>query len=807
MLQDLRYAVRQLWRDKSFGIIVILTLGMGLTGCILIFSLLNSMMFRPLPYAHGDSQFQIRQFNTERGMDTWSGISGSDLMAIRERQLVFTDIAATRNYNHTVHWEGSSEVVYAHLSTPNYFPLLGVTPALGEIITPENAFIDNQPAAILTWGLWQRLFGGDPNVIGEIVTLESGSCRIVGILPANFRIPRFNDGPLLFKAIAWEEIDRHNHSNRFYHAIGPLRDGVKPGQATADLIRIGATLEDEHPRSNKQVRFQALPLRQGLTFGLEQQLVFLLVTTFLLLGIGCVNVMNLLLARGVKRTREVAVRLAVGARNYHILRQLVTENLLVVTLAAIMGLFLTFWLLPPLLVSLQSIPVFQSFDFITVDRNVVLFTFSVVIVISLLIGALPALQTRNVNVETALREASARSMGSPRGRHIGQFLIGVEVALSVALLMGAGLLVRSFVKVNQADTGIVTEELTVFRTALESGVVTDPVARNAAYEEIRQLLETLPGVRSAALMSGGIPNSSQFGIRFKGAEEALPLEESKRIVIPWIVSTEFSETMGLSLLQGRLIDNRDTANSPLVTVVSRATADAFWPGESPIGKRIQWDYRGTPQTVEVIGVVSDILASGPAPEPLHFALLPHTQQFIRNSNFVLRSQHGGNIAQEAITEAIWQRDPDASLYGFSTIQQNYRDSRSGARLMMLLFVSLGGTALVLCTAGIYSVLSYLVSQRTAEFGLRMALGASPSKILAMVLRQALWVAAWGTAIGCLLGFAGSRFLNMFLFEIERNDPLTYGAIIVGISLLTVLACGVPAWRASKISPMQALRTD
>jgi putative ABC transport system permease protein len=805
--QDLRYGARMLVKQPGFTLIAVITLSLGIGANTAIFSVVNALLLRPLPYAESERLMLLSEKTRAGERQSASYPNYADW---RARAQSFEGMAIGWSQNFTLTGGDGAARVSGYTVNWNFFPLLRVQPQLGRMFTDADDRYGAARTVIISHGFWQRRFGGEPNVVGQALRLANETYTVIGVLPPSFEYFAAADvfrplGLALAPGSPFE--GRGNRAFNFY-AVARLKPGVTVAQANSEMAAIGGQLAREYPNDLEGVSAQAERLQDVMSESVRHSLWVLLGAVGFILLIACINVANLMLVRASERRKELAVRLALGAGRWRIVRQLLSESLLIAGLGGAGGLLLGSWMLQGLLALAPSgIPQLSRAG---LDNRVLLFTLGIAALTSLLFGLLPALQAAKTDLQTTLKDGGRLTTGAARDSMRKALLIA-EVSLSLVLLTGAGLLAHSMWNLLRVDPGFKMDNLLTLRLRLE-GETYNPQASRGFYDECLARVQALPGVRSAALAHSLPINGSNWSGGFIAADLPVPsradLPESDRLR----VSPSYFETMGIRLLRGRLFSAADTPESAPVVVVNETLARRIWPNEDPIGKRLKF---GVPEDQdeeskpwrEVIGVVNDVKMNGVDQATTLQTYLPYAQLPNQSLGLVVRVERNPAALAPAVAQAIHSIDKDLPVYSAFTMDQLLGDSLAERRLTLVLLASLAALALLLAAVGIYGVISYAVRQRTHELGLRMALGAQARDVLALILKQGLKLTLIGIGLGLVAAYALTRWMESLLFGVRPTDALTFGVIAVVLLLVALLACWIPARRATRVDPMIALKFE
>ena len=806
--KNLVYSVRMLLKRPSLTAVAIIAIGLGIGANTAIFSVVNTVLLQPLPFEHPEQLVRIASEQRNQALDGRGAFSIRDFLDVQKSSTTLESVAVFQGSG-TMITEGSGdpERILGAAVNADYFPLLRVKPVLGRVFTHD----DDKPGApdviVLSYGLWQRRFGGDPNIIGREINL-GGKTTVIGIMPAGFQYP-ITDDPQDF----WEPIfpaewltkeAREERANRFLPVIARLKPSATLAQAKADLDLLSRQIEQQSPQSNTNVIFNAVSLHDDMTRDYRSALLIMLGAVGLVLLIACANVANLLLARAAARQKEVAIRMALGASRRRIASQLLTESVLLSLAGAAVGLLLASWGMD-LLVAYgpADVPRLRS---VSLDRYVLFFTFAVATVTGILFGLVPALHASKPDPGNTLKE-SGRGFSLAGRNWMRSALIVSEVALSLMLLVGAGLLINSFWHLLKTDAGFDPKGVLALDVPLSRTTYKTPEQRSAAFQQLIGRMKTLPGVRDVSVTSN-VPLTDfdvELSFQIEGRAPYKPGEEATADYT--VTGADYFRTMNIPLMQGRVFSDQDSANSPQVMVVSNAFVKRYFPDEDPIGRRIIFDGKDE-KPREIVGVVGDVRRNGLDVEVEPEMYVSHIQNPERRLNLIIRTEarDASQIAQAARAE-VKAFDPNQIIWRTQTLEQLLGTSVAPRRFNMLLLGIFAGVALVLAAVGLYGVMSYSVSWRTHEIGIRMALGAKRADVLRLVVRQGMTLTLIGLAIGLAGAFLLSRVMVGLLYGVSHNDPLTFAGVSIVLLAVALLACLIPARRATRVDPIVALRTE
>ncbi len=800
LLNDLRYGARMLLKNPGFTLIVLLTLALGIGANTAIFSVVNAVMLRQLPFTNPDRLVRLNESNPERGWPTFSA-SHPNFLDWRARNQSFEAIAATSGASFNLKAGQDVEVVRGAVITTDFLPTLGVSPVLGRNLLPEEDRPGgNTRVVLVTHGFWQRRFGGDPAIVGKTLTINDNPFTVIGVLPESFNWGVRNE---LFTPLAPDPA-RPRGDHRLL-VIGRLKSGVTLERALADLNTIAQQLAQQYPESNKGWSVRGQKFYDWIVPEQSRRslLVFVGAVMFVLL-IACSNVANLLLARAAARQKEIAIRVALGAGRLRIVRQLLSEALLLALLAGGLGLLVAVWTVEAL--KTMNPATLPRLDELSVDGRVLAFSLLLSLVTGVLFGLFPALQASQPDLNETLKESGRSGAGAAGRQRVRGALVIVEVALSVALLVGAGLLLRSFAKLQDVKPGFEPNNLLTMRISLPRSRYRENAECWNFYTRLLQETKALPGVQDVALTSlvplGGGGTAGQVEIPGKPTAPDGSLPSSA-----WrIISPGYLRTLGIPL-RGRDFDERDTAESQPVTIISEGMARRYWPGEDPIGKPVVLKSLGN-KTYTIIGVAGDVRSGGLDNEPGPVAYAPAAMAATwATFQLVVRTRAEPTAQTSAVRAILRSIDANVPGYDIQTIEQLLYDSLGSRRFNMFLLASFAGVALLLASVGLFGVMAYLVSQRTHEIGVRLALGARPRDVFRLVIGRGMLLTLIGAGVGLVAAFGLARFLESLLFQVKPTDALVFTVAPVLLLGVALLACYVPARRAMKVDPMVALRYE
>jgi putative ABC transport system permease protein len=808
IIKDIRYGVRGLLKHPGFTAIVVITLALGIGASTAIFSVVNSVLLRRLPYRTAERIVAIEEVDPEgtRGQST-----SANFFDWRAQNTVFEHLSAIKITTTNLALSDHAERIDLAQTNADFFDVFGITPQYGRVFIPQDEQAGHEPVVVVSNALWQRRFGSDPSLVGRSITLDGKSYNVIGIAPAGFQYPDKTElwlPPLRLVPELYPDQDVTTSRRMGYlWVVALLKPGVSVQQAAGEMETITARLRQQYPDTNNR-RFNRVVALQEHLVGDTNKLLWLLLgaVTFVLL-IGCANVANLLLASGASRQKEMAIRAALGASRWRVIRQLFTESTILALAGGAVGLLIAFWGLAAITKLLPAD--FPRLNEIHIDLRVLGFTFVASMLTGILFGLAPAFQISRSDVQEAIRETGRGASGSLRQSRFRQALIVVEVALSVVLLAGAGLLFRSFLRLQSVDAGFVSQQVLTARLTPSGTNYASDADYAKFYNQVIEKVSAVPGVQDAGFIDT-LP-------LYKGPTSAFRVE-GRPVTTPdkWpmvnyrVVSPNYFRAMGVPVLQGRAYTDRDNENAPLVMMVNQQLAREIFPGENPVGKRITFGGTGPdgqPRWFEIVGVVANVrsleLREAPTPE-LYFSM---RQDIWPAMSLVVRSSVEPASLSASVRQAVNEIDRSVPVADVKTMEHIVSESITQPRFNLFLLGLFSAVAMVLSAAGIYGVTAYTVTQRTHELGIRIALGAQVTDVLKMILGQGMAVIGIGLLVGLAAAFGLMRLLRSLLFGVGENDPLTFVAITVVLVLVALIACYIPARRATKVDPLVALRVE
>jgi putative ABC transport system permease protein len=806
LLQDLRYGVRILLKQPGFTLIAVVTLALGIGANTAIFSVVNAVLLRPMPYPDSDLLVML---STDQDADGVLGNTGyTTFMDWRERSRSFERMIVVRSWGGTLTGQGEPEVIQGMRVSAEYFKLLGVSPALGRDFRSEEDRPAKRFVVIISHALWQRRFNSDPQVLGKQLILSDQPFTIVGVMPHGFTdllAANFYTAAEVWAPVGYDVTQPFACRDcQHLKTIARLKPEVSLAQAQAEMSEIMKVMAREHPKVYATPAISLDRLQSQFTGAIRPALYLLLVAVGMVLLIACANIANLLLTQASGRAKEMAIRAALGAHAWRIVRQLLMESLLLSFAGAIAGLLLALWG-TELLTSLSPAKMLQLQP-VTADGRVFGFTLLVSLLTGLLFGLAPALQAARQDVQLALKE-SAKSSPSKRQRRLRESFVVAEIMFALALLVGAGLLIRSFIHVLEIRPGFESRNLlTMMIPASSAKKYSDPAQVSVFYSEAIKGVAALPGVEAAGIVSnlpfGG--NMDMYGFHIEERPLANPAEAPS--AERYGISADYLKAMGIPLLRGRGITEQDNANAPLVALINRTAAQRLWPNEDPLGKRIRLG--GIDNALRsIVGIVGDVNHYDLETAPELQAYVPHAQWTDSYMQLVVRTTTDPGALTGSVRQAIHALDPDMPLYQMTTMRQLVSASMAQRRFTLLLIAVFAAVALLMAAIGLYGVMAYNVTQRTREIGIRVALGAQRADVMRLIVGQGLRLVTLGLALGLIAALVLTRLMKKLLFAVSETDPATFAAVVLLLTLGALLACWIPARRATRVNPIVALRCD
>jgi putative ABC transport system permease protein len=803
-LQDLRYGARILLKQPGFTLVAVITLALGIGANTAIFSLVNSILLRPLPFRDPDRVVRMMQASPTLGLTSW-GVSQADFAAYREQNRSFESVALYNNSATNLTGNGEPERLAIANVTSDFFKVFGVSPLLGRTFVEGEDTPGKNAVCVISYAFWQRRFGANPSIVGQMLNLNEKPTQIVGVMPANYKFPRVETD--LWVPLA---LNPRRFAPYGFYVVGRLKPGIQVAQAQSDTTEILQNVGRQNPNISESAgiaegngpRTVVTPIRDFLLGRTQKPLLVLLAAVALVLLIACANVANLLLARATSRTREIAVRISLGATPRRIARQLLTESVLLSFIGAVVGVVLAS--LAIRMIDRLPLTGIARIEEVHLSGSVLAFTLGLTLLTGLLFGLMPALRAYAMGITTGMREGAR---GSASHRHLNSALVAVQFALSLVLLIGAGLLLKSFHRLESVDLGFNPENTLTMVASLPPAKYDNEEKALRFYGDAQERLRQSPGIRAVGL-SNNLPfteSSEVDGIIVEGQEPAPGSDAQMEQASLQSVTPGTFQALGIPLLQGRDFQNTDTTNTPRVAIIDEPLARRYWPANDAIGRRIQTS--GNREWMTIVGIVGGIKQSNLTEEKRPHIYMAMSQYTQLRAAFVVRTDGPPESAIPTFRAALKQVDPDMPLYMVRSMTDVIGDTLDTQRLTNTLLTAFAIIALVLAAVGIYSTMSVYVGSRTKEFGIRLALGAQPGALRRRVIRQGLMLTAAGVVIGVLGALALTQTIKSLLYEVSATDPVVFTAIPLLLIVVSVIACYTPAHRATKVDPLVALRED
>jgi putative ABC transport system permease protein len=807
LLKDIRYGIRGLLKRPGFTVIALITLALGIGANTAIFSVVNAVLLQPLPFQKPEELVIVWEDATFAGFPH-NTPAPANYVDWKTQNQSFVDMAASHEDSFNLTGDGEPERVSSYSVTANFFPLLGVQPLLGRNFLEEEDRPGANKVVMLSYSLWQSRYGGDRNILNREVLLNGEKHQVVGVMPASFQF--FAKDVRLWVPIAFDQEDLANRGGHYLTVVARLKPGVPVTQAQADMNAIMRRIAVDHPGETMEGKLGAvvLPMRDEFVGDARSSLIVLLVAVAFVLLIACANVAGLLLARAVARRKEIALRMALGAGRSRVVRQLLTESLLLAVAAGVLGSLLaygSFTFLQGLVPEEMAIAASLK-----LDVRILIFTIAISIVTGIIFGLVPALQSANFDLNDALKQSSGRVTSTGRLRSA---MIVFEVALSLVLLVGAGLLIQTLFQLFRQYSMLEPEKVLTMRTILPREKYKEPQRRDSYYKQVLQRVEHLPGVMAAGY-------STSIPLAWKGGTSGF-YPEGLKSPIPGMaydanhreVSTNYLKAMNIPLRQGRYFESSDNAQSLPVAIINETMARQYWPGENALGRRFKVGDPDEPgkQWKEIVGIVADIRQMG-IDEPVKAEMYLPYEQITDWPGYVprdlaIRTNGDSSNLVGPVRQIIREVDPDQPVSNVATMAEVLGTETAQRRMGMIMLAGFAALALLLASLGIYGVLAYFVTQHTNEIGVRQALGATPRNILLLVLRKGMGLTLIGVGIGLVAAFALTRLMSSLLFGVTAADPLTFATVPLVLVGVALLACYIPARRATKVDPLVALRYE
>jgi putative ABC transport system permease protein len=803
MFQDLRYAARMLLKNPGFAAFAIMTLALGIGANTAIFTVVNAVLLRPLPFMKPARLVTVWETNPKQGEDH-GVVGGANFADWKNQNQAFESLAAYFNWDYNLTGGDEPRRLRAVVVSGEFFQALGVEAALGRAVTPEDDQDGKDDVVVLSHALWQSRFGGSREIIGQTITLNGRSHTVIGVMPANFTFP--DDRVDLWRPMALSPQQTQNREAKWLRVVGRLKPGLSIEQAGAEMSAIARQLEQEYPDSNAGWGARLVPLREEITGKFSSFLFVLLGAVAFVLLIACVNIANLLLARASSRQKEMAVRAALGASRGRLVGQFLTESLLLAVMGSALGLLIVFWL-GDALVALSPVNIPRLTE-VGIDNRVLGFTLLLSLLTTLIFGLAPAWQASRPSIHEALKE-EGRGMAGSSGQSLRSLLVIAEVAVSLVLLVGAGLMIKSFIRLQSVDPGFDPHNLLTMEITLPPARYGQNQQQIAFFQQALDRIKTLPGVQAAGAVQD-LPlrfNVNSFPVSIEGRA---PSPTAQQPLAGYrAVTGDYFRTLRIPLLRGRLFTAEDGPDAAPVILINQAMAQRFWPEEDPLGQRLRFGEPSDP-VYTIVGVVGDIKHMGLGADEGPVMYQPHTQKrfaWLRWMTVVVRTEVEPLTLSAAVRSRVQEVDRDLPVYNVETMDQLLKNSVAQPRFSTLLLGSFALLAMSLTAIGIYGVVSYGATLRTHEIGIRMALGARAGDILKLVIRNGATLTLIGVAIGLGLSFALTRVMTSLLFGVTPTDAMTFVTVSACLVVVTLLACFLPARRATKVDPLVALRYE
>ena len=794
IIQDLRYAIRTMVKRPGFTLVAALTLALGIGANTAIFSAVNAVLLKPLPFPESEQLVDLAETFKPNG---YGSVSVPNFEDWKNQNDVFTGISAYQFRSFNLQSGDVPQRIPGTSVSANYFDVLGVKPILGRTFATGEDVSGNDRVVVLGDELWRQTFGGDKNIVGRTIPLNGQQYTVIGVMPSE--LSSLYRTVQLWSPLVFPEADRLNRNDHKYLVIGRIKSGVSLAHAREQMNGIASTLEQQY-KNGRGIRL--MQIEELWVANVRSTLVLLMVAVGFVLLIACTNIANLLLARATVRRREISIRIALGAGRIRLIQQFLTEGLLLSIIGGALGVGLAWWSMSVL--GKIAFPFLPRSQEIAIDGRVLLFTLLIGILTSVIFGLIPSLQAGKADVQESLKEGGNTLTGGAVGGWLRQSLVIVEVAAAVVLLIGAGLMIRSIARIREVQPGLRAQNLLTAKISLPRERYKDPDSAIRFYQQVLERLDTLPGIESVGLISHLPVEETGYNGNVAVEGKTYPPNESP-LVEYRVVNDSYFETANVPVLRGRVFDRHGSDDKQPVVVINESMARQIWPGEDPIGKRV-----GDEQTATVIGVVGDVKNRGLLRQTNAEMYAPYAQKDFWpdmrwNMRLLIRSRMDESTIASAVRREVQEVDPSQPLYAVQSmtvvIENTVRDKSMNTTLLTVF----AGLSLVLALIGVYGVMSYTVAQHTREIGIRMALGAQPKAILRLIIGRGLFLVGIGVVLGILLSFGLTRFIENMLFGVKPTDPLTFAAIVLLLGVVALLACLVPAQRAMRVNPIVVLR--
>jgi len=807
LVQDLRYGLRILRKSPAFVAIAVLTLGLGIGANTAIFSFVDAWIIRPIPYPQADRLMVLLSHDKKKGWTSDDVSSTADFQDFQRQTTTFEQTAAWASWDFNLTGDGPPALVDGGRVSWNFFDTLGVRPLLGRTFTASDDVSGAAHVAIISEGLWKSRYAQNSNIIGRSINIGDEAYTVVGVMPGKFQFPLLGICNI-WTPLALTDKERSDRNSSWFYAFGRLKSGVTQQQAAAETTAIFGHLEKQYPKTNTNITSLVSPMAYeiGKEQGNQQVTICSWIVGLILL-IACANVANLMLARAAQRTKEMAVRGALGATRGRLVRQLLTESLLLFLFGGMAGVLFGAWGMSWIesMIPGHIRGYLVNYGEVNLDWITLTFTLGIALVCGVVFGLAPAFESSGIDLNRALKEASGQASKSGRGARMRRIFVAGEIALAVVVLISTTLLVKSFVISVRSSPGYNPANLLVAQVALPKTKYALEARQRNFSDDVLARIHGLPGVVSAGVASA-VPFGG-FGQMYDVEAVGKPAPQPGEVLgARWTaVSPDYFAAMQMQLVKGRAFTSADGPGDAPVAVIDQTLARQFWPNEDPIGQKLKFGEQHTVCTI--VGVVSDVKMYQLRARPERQMYVPLAQFPSPTLGFVARTANDSAALATAIRDSIWAVDPNQPVSSVEQMATLMAIQDSGNRVMMKLMVFFGALALFLGALGIYGVMAHTVAQRTHEIGIRMALGAKPQQVMGMVVRQAMTLTLIGIAIGTVGAFAATRSLSFMLYEVTASDPATFVGVAVLFALVAIAACYVPARRAMRVDPMVALRYE
>jgi putative ABC transport system permease protein len=808
-LQDLRYALRVLVKNPGFTLVAVLTLALGIGANTAIFSVVNTVLLKPLPYPNPDSLVKIWTHFTGIGLpNDQNWFSPPEFRDVRQQNRSLSDVSVVSTGTFSLGVSGNPQSLNGATVSPNFFTLLGINPRLGRTFSAEEGEQGHDRVIVLGYGLWQRVFGSDPQIVGKDIAIDGRARKVIGVMPQGFEYPSPADlwTPQVFAPTDFAPKNRGNHG---YEVLARIKPGLSLAQARSDMESVSKSIIEQNRAYPYQKFGFALilhPVLEETVGDVKTSLWVLMGAVGFVLLLVCANVAGLLLVRSTARQKEIAVRIALGAGIRRVVRQLLTESLLLSLVGGLLGLLLTPLLLRVIVtLSATALPRVVSTG---IDVGALLFTFAVAVGTGILFGLAPALEASRGVQYQILKEGGRTGTEGRTTQRLRRIFVAAEAALAVLLLAGSGLLLRSFVKLLAVDPGFRSENVLTVQVALPNAKYPKPEQTRAFFRDLVDRVQKLPGVQAAGAVSSlPLSGSGNSGTTTVDSRAVSPQDGSPEA--DWRVLTPgFFEAMGVSLVSGRFFDARDADTASPVAIIDETMARTYWPNEDPIGKRIKRGGTESPTPwMSIVGVVRHVRYRTLEARSRVQLYWPEAQNPTNFMGLAIRTSADPMSLAPAVQKTVLELDPEQPVDHVLTMQDVMADSLARRRLTLTLLAAFAGGAILLAALGIYGVTAYMVTQRQQEIGLRMALGASRTDVLGLVVKQGMSLMLAGLGAGLLLSLGLTWVLGSLLFSVRPYDPISLAAAAAALAVVALLACSLPAWRAARVDPLVALRYE